>query len=237
MDMKSFEDYIAEENIEKKEMKGTNGKYIVFSNGDIYDTKAKKNITRRTNIYGKIVVRIDGKELILDKIVATHFIPNPNNYNYINHIDKDLANVKASNLQWVKDSRMIKNVNSNDFLDLPKEYKWKYVPETKNRYVINKNGEIYDLRFKKIIFPKPDKTNRLCFTTGYREFYIWVMAAKVFLENKKNCKRIKFIDGNLKNTRISNLKWSDDGEYEVPLFFQNIPNKFEDFKEDNFKIR
>ncbi len=36
----------------------------------------------------------------IHRLVATHFIPNPNNYPHINHIDADKANNNVNNLEW-----------------------------------------------------------------------------------------------------------------------------------------
>ena len=40
------------------------------------------------------------KKKILHRIVAKAFIPNPENKPYVNHIDYDRTNAKASNLEW-----------------------------------------------------------------------------------------------------------------------------------------
>lgn len=40
------------------------------------------------------------RDLAVHKIVAEAFIPNPNNYQYIDHIDTDRTNNNVSNLRW-----------------------------------------------------------------------------------------------------------------------------------------
>jgi len=36
-------------------------------------------------------------------LVAEHFLPNPNNYKYVKHIDGNLSNNHVDNLQWMSD--------------------------------------------------------------------------------------------------------------------------------------
>lgn len=56
--------------------------------------------------YGQLYVQLrkDGKvhQLSLTKIVADTFIPNPENYKYIKHLDFDITNNLVSNLKRVK---------------------------------------------------------------------------------------------------------------------------------------
>ena len=40
------------------------------------------------------------KTYLLHRLVAMHFVDNPNGYNEINHIDTDPSNPVASNLEW-----------------------------------------------------------------------------------------------------------------------------------------
>lgn len=44
------------------------------------------------------------------RLVATLFVPNPNNYQFVDHIDGCKTNNRADNLRWVKDSK--ENVNN-----------------------------------------------------------------------------------------------------------------------------
>lgn len=49
---------------------------------------------------GYFNVEILGKTQNIHKLIAEAFIPNPNNFNQINHIDGDKHNNKAENLEW-----------------------------------------------------------------------------------------------------------------------------------------
>lgn len=42
---------------------------------------------------------------LVHRMVAKHFVDNPNNYSMIDHLDTDSLNNKATNLRWVKDSK------------------------------------------------------------------------------------------------------------------------------------
>lgn len=40
------------------------------------------------------------KECLIHRLVATAFVPNPNNFNVVNHIDENRLNNHADNLEW-----------------------------------------------------------------------------------------------------------------------------------------
>lgn len=52
--------------------------------------------------YQKVILTNDGKSRWeqVHRLVAKHFIPNPYNHRFVKFLDKDVANVKASNLYW-----------------------------------------------------------------------------------------------------------------------------------------
>lgn len=72
-------------------------------NGKKYHIKGRV-LKQRRDRYGYMDVkfRVNGKEIRLGvhRIVATCFIPNPNNYPEVNHIDNDPTNNAVGNLEW-----------------------------------------------------------------------------------------------------------------------------------------
>ena len=53
--------------------------------------------------------KVKGKTFKIHRLVAETFIPNPNNYKQINHIDGNKENNKVSNLEWCDRSYNIKH--------------------------------------------------------------------------------------------------------------------------------
>ena len=81
---------------------GYNGKYKIDDLGRVYSEF--KIITPYDNGHGYLAVKLwkNGKckQHYIHRLVAEKFIPNPNNYPEINHIDGDKRNNAVSNLEW-----------------------------------------------------------------------------------------------------------------------------------------
>ena len=74
------------------------GRFLTLPN-----SKRRKQRIKKTNICGNrgyIRVSIYGRSLSAAKIVAEHFVDNPNNYSFVKYKDKDNKNISASNLYW-----------------------------------------------------------------------------------------------------------------------------------------
>lgn len=48
------------------------------------------------------------KSYRVNRLVAKHFIPNPNNYLEVNHLDKNINNNNADNLEWCDRTRNVR---------------------------------------------------------------------------------------------------------------------------------
>ena len=81
---------------------GYNGKYKIDDLGRVYSEF--KIITPYDNGHGYLAVKLwkngECKQHYIHRLVAETFIPNPNNYPEINHIDGDKRNNAVSNLEW-----------------------------------------------------------------------------------------------------------------------------------------
>lgn len=86
---------------EQKHYSGGKSKYK--KEGKILKVQADKNGYMHIDLHkGKKIERV-----LIHRLVATHFIDNPNKYKYINHIDSNPKNNKVNNLEWCTQSHNI----------------------------------------------------------------------------------------------------------------------------------
>ena len=71
--------------------------------------------------YKKIVLRKNGvgKNEYLHRLLAIHFIPNPDNLPNVNHKDGNKSNNSVENLEWVNRSENIKHAYENKLIARP----------------------------------------------------------------------------------------------------------------------
>lgn len=82
------------------------GKYIVTSVGDIYRIKngVRNKIHKTITLEGNQVVSLYNgeysRQYSVGRLVAESFVPNPENYHYVNYLDNDPTNNDYKNLFW-----------------------------------------------------------------------------------------------------------------------------------------
>lgn len=79
--------------------------YYISNCGDVFSIRRNKllKVWRSPNKYPRITLSKSGfeKSFCIHRLVATVFVPNPDNKKYINHKDGDKLNNHYSNLEWV----------------------------------------------------------------------------------------------------------------------------------------
>lgn len=84
------------------------GRYEIYENGNIYDTKNKKFTSPYVNDDGYYSIGLSSirngikksRAFLLHRLVGTAFIDNPDNLPMINHKDGNKLNPNVSNLEW-----------------------------------------------------------------------------------------------------------------------------------------
>lgn len=91
-------------------VKNFEDRYLVNESGDVFSKRSNRLLTPKIDRYGYKVVVLSRngktKHITVHKLVALHFIPNPDNLPTVNHKDEDKLNNHVSNLEWltVKDN-------------------------------------------------------------------------------------------------------------------------------------
>ncbi len=91
------------------------GNLKITSDGDVFFRDGnewhKKSFENVRSPYYTVSAKVDGrrKAVSVHRLVATYFVPNPEGKPYVNHIDGNKRNNKASNLEWVTQSENLKH--------------------------------------------------------------------------------------------------------------------------------
>lgn len=91
--------------MQTKPIEGYAGRYTINEHGEIYSLLSNKYLSRCADSHGYPLVVLctetgKRKTCKVHRLVALHFIPNPNNLPVINHIDGNKLNSLVSNLEW-----------------------------------------------------------------------------------------------------------------------------------------
>lgn len=96
------------------EIKDFEGLYGVDECGNVHSYRTNKILSQYNNTIGykKVDLFKDGRKykLYVHRLVAEAFIPNPNNYKEVNHIDCNRSNNTVNNLEWCDRSTNMKHV-------------------------------------------------------------------------------------------------------------------------------
>lgn len=90
-----------------KDIKNYEGLYAITSCGKVWSYRRKRFIKPKVDKgYLRVVLRKDKEQkwVFIHRLVAEAYIPNPNNYDTVDHIDFDKTNNCVNNLQWMSRS-------------------------------------------------------------------------------------------------------------------------------------
>ena len=94
------------------DIKGFESIYKITDTGKVFSIKSNRFIgSNLKDGYSLVILRKNNKSYAktIHRIVALHFLPNPNFFPEVNHIDGNKHNNNINNLEWVTTSQNVKH--------------------------------------------------------------------------------------------------------------------------------
>tara|TARA_R110000824_G_scaffold334153_1_gene520697 strand:- start:30 stop:476 length:447 start_codon:yes stop_codon:yes gene_type:complete len=83
--------------------------YLIYPSGKVFSKKSQKYLKHNLSSQGYQTSWIGGKVKTIHRLLAIHYIENPNNLPCVDHIDRNRTNNKLNNLRWVTYSENSQN--------------------------------------------------------------------------------------------------------------------------------
>ena len=98
-----------------KDIKGYEGLYQISNEGRVRSLIGKEKILKPLNTIGYFFVRLSKDKIIknyyIHRLIATHFLDNPDNKPQVNHINGIKTDNRLSNLEWNTRSENMKHAD------------------------------------------------------------------------------------------------------------------------------
>jgi len=197
--------------------------YTVSSFGSVKDKDDKLCKFHDFKDHYTFDFKINGetKRLKIHRLVALAFIENPNNFNFIQHVDGNPFNNRVDNLKWVSSARCsipieIKNKDLIEANSTDANWRPVYVNGEQTNYNVSNEGQIQVADTLKL--------RALSTRTGYATFtlihkdermtkQVHRLVAEAFIPNDDVKKKyVNHINYNKLDNRVENLEWMTASE-------------------------
>lgn len=213
--------------------------YCVYEDGSVENLSTHKKLKGTIRLHGYLVYRLSkqGKkyQFYAHRLVATAFIPNPNNYTIVNHKDGNKLNNNVDNLEWCTQSYNMEHAHKKKLIKsfsepliftgkISEQEQFKEI-DGFSHYLISNYGRVINKDTNRIL-----KASIVC---GYykvklsekgkvTDFLVHYLVQKYFNgtlpQKKKEC--IDHIDGDKLNNMADNLRVVTFQENSNAAFYQ-----------------
>ncbi len=146
--------------------------YLIYPDGRVYSKKSDMFLRPRTCVYGYKMVSLwnqgKAKTSKVHRLVAMHYMPNPENKREVDHMNRDKLDNRVENLRWA--TRTENNQNKGNYKNNTSGHKYiSYRKKDKNWIFYKRiNKKVYRRSFK-------SKIDALC----YKFIFLLMLKAEI----------------------------------------------------------
>nr|QBK88364.1 MAG: HNH endonuclease [Mimivirus LCMiAC01] len=233
-----------------KDINGYEKKYQISSLGKCRNKLTNEIMnTCKTDGIERVHLKYNNKcyQKCVHRLLAIHFIENPNNYKYIHHIDGNKLNNNLKNLMWVPNTRTTRNLASQQKYKKNNTVNKKNTNKKQNVNNINdteiwRDIDGYDIyMISNLGRIKNKNTNRILKLQLNKGYYVVTLynknkkskqvthfvhrlIAKAFIENKENKKVVDHINNIKTDNRAINLRYATHSQ-NTSYYYKNYRKK------------